>query len=114
MPARAARVVGQVSKHGRLVPKTFVILDPTGVVRGVARSSTIYSESPFINRTFYLTKFATSIFVGYIREYDPKLQYAVRCADGGMLSDEKIVVPMPLISLPGPTQDGPDLSSSLM
>ena len=65
--APAARVIGQAWKHGNVVPRILVIVDPTGVVCGVARS--IYSESPFINRTFYLSKFATSTFVGYIRGY---------------------------------------------
>ncbi len=37
--APAARVFGQASKHGQSIPKTLVIVDPTGVIRGVARSS---------------------------------------------------------------------------
>jgi hypothetical protein len=39
-------------------------------------------------------------FLGYIRGYDPKVQYTIRSADGGALSDEKIVVP-PVTSPPG-------------
>ena len=85
----AAQIAGRVWKHGNIVPKTLVIVDSTGVVRGVARSAPI---SPFINRTFYLSKFTANIgFLGYIRDYNPQLKYAVRSADG-VLSDEKIPV----------------------
>jgi hypothetical protein len=90
--APAAQVVGQVSKYGGLVPKTLVIVDPAGIVRGVARSS---STSPFINRVFYLGRLSsrsTNWFVGYIRDYNPQLQYGVRSADDGALSEEKIPV----------------------
>jgi hypothetical protein len=94
--APAARIVGHVSKHGRLVPKTFVIADPTGVICGIARSSTIYSESPLINRAFYLSKFRPNVtFLGYIRGYDANLQYLVRSADSRTLSDETIAVSVP-------------------
>jgi hypothetical protein len=87
--APAARVVGQASKHGGRVPKTLVIVDPTGVVRGVARFS---PTSPFINRAFYLGKVKTNGFLGYIRDYNPQLHYAVRSADERILSEEKIPV----------------------
>jgi hypothetical protein len=90
--APAARVEGQISKHGGLIPKTFVIVDSTGVVHGVARSS---STSPFVNNTFYLGKLSirsTNWFVGYIRDYNPQLQYGVRSADDRILSEEKIPV----------------------
>ncbi len=52
--APAARVFGQASKHGQSIPKPLVIVDSTGVVRGVARPSA--PVSPLINRTFYLRK----------------------------------------------------------
>jgi hypothetical protein len=90
--APAARVVGQASKHRGLIPKTLVIVDPTGVVRGVARSS---STSRFINHAFYLGKLSTlstNSFVGYIRDYNPQLQYWVHSAEDGILSEEKIPV----------------------
>lgn len=87
----AARVVGQASKHGGRIPKTLVIVGPTGVVCGVARSST---TSPFINRAFYLGKVKTNGFLGYIRDYNPQLKYAVRSADNGILSEEEIPVPV--------------------
>jgi len=90
--APAAQVVGQVSKRGALVPKRLVIVDPAGIVRGVARSS---STSLFINTVFYLGRLSsrsTNSFVGYIRDYNPQLRYAVRSADDGALSEEKIPV----------------------
>jgi hypothetical protein len=92
--APAARVRGQASKHGQLVPRTLVIIDPTGVICGVARSAPI---SPLINRRFYLSKFTRIIgFLGYIRDYNPQLKYAVRSADDRTLSEEKIPVEVPI------------------
>ena len=92
-------IVGREIKKGYVTPKTLVIIDPTGVVRGVARSSPI---TPFINRVFYQGEFSTTDFLGYIRNYNPQLQYAVRSADDGMLSDEKIVVDAPETGLSAP------------
>ena len=98
----AARVIGQASTKENSIPERLVIVDPTGVVRGVARSSTM---SSIINRVFYLDKFsqfsrnprATSNgFVGYIRDYNPQFQYAVRSADDETLSEEKIPVRVPI------------------
>jgi hypothetical protein len=61
-----------------------------GVIRGVARSAPI---SPFINRTFYDSKFTANIgFVGYIRDHNPELRYVVQSADNLTLSDEEIPV----------------------
>ena len=94
-----SRIVGREIKKGYVTPKTLVIVDPTGVVRGVARSSPI---TPFINRVFYQGEFSTTDFLGYIRNYNPQLQYAVRSADDGMLSDEKIVVDAPETGLSAP------------
>ena len=87
--APAARVVGHASKHGGRVPETLVIVDPIGVVRGVARSS---PTSRFINRVFYLDRLNTTQFLGYICDYNPQLRYTVRSADDGVLSEEKIPV----------------------
>lgn len=88
--APAARVTGRAFKQEQSAPRTLVIVDPTGVVRGVARSSA--PISPFINRTFYLGRIIDHGFLGYIRDYDPQLKYAVRSADAGVLSEEKIPV----------------------
>lgn len=88
--APAARVSGQAFKHKQSIPWTLVITDSNGVIRGVARSAPI---SPFINRTFYQSKLTANIgFVGYIRDYNPELRYAVRSADNLTLSDEEIPV----------------------
>jgi hypothetical protein len=85
----AAQVVGQASMDKDRIPTTLVIVDPTGVVRGVARSS---PTSPFINRMFYLGKAPTNAFWGYISDYDPTLRYAVRSADDQAISEEEIPV----------------------
>ena len=88
--APAARVSGQAFKHEQSIPWTLVITDSKGVIRGVARSAPI---TPFINRTFYQSTFTANIgFVGYIRDYNPELRYAVRSADNLTLSDEEIPV----------------------
>jgi hypothetical protein len=93
----AARVTGVAWVDGRAVPKTLVFISPEGVICGVAHSS---GTAPLANRIFYLHKFARNMgFLGYIRGYDPTLQYTIRSADGGALSDEKIVVP-PATSIP--------------
>ncbi len=95
----AARVVGVAWIKRRAIPKILVIVDPNGNICGVARSSAI---APFTDRIFYMNKFSKNMgFLGYIRGYDPKLQYTIRSADGGALSDEKIVVP-PVNSPPSP------------
>ena len=86
----AARVSGRALKHDQSIPWTLVIIDSNGVIRGVARSAPI---SPFINRTFYRSKFTANIgFVGYIRDYNPELSYVIRSADNATLSDEVIPV----------------------
>ena len=100
--APAARVTGEMWKRGHIVPKTLVIVDPTGMIRGVARSSAIFSENRFINRTFYLSKFTSSRFLGYIRDYNPQLQYAVRSADDRILSEEKVLVGVPATNSANP------------
>jgi len=88
--APAARVSGRALKHEQSIPWTLVITDSKGVIRGVARSARI---SPFVNRTFYQSKFTAKIgFVGYIRDYNPDLRYVVRSADNLTLSDEVIPV----------------------
>jgi hypothetical protein len=88
--APAARVSGQASKHRGTIPRTLVIVDSEGVIRGVARSAPI---SPFINRMFYQSKLTATIrFVGYIRDYNPEIRYAVRSADNPTLSNEEIPV----------------------
>jgi hypothetical protein len=85
----AARVVGQASMNKGRIPTTLVIVDATGTIRGVARSS---STSPFINRVFYLGKAPTKTFLGYVCNYDPTSRYAVRSADDRILSEERIHV----------------------
>jgi hypothetical protein len=88
--APAARVSGRALKHEQSIPRTLVITDSNGVIRGVARSAQI---SSFVNRAFYQGKLTAKIgFVGYIRDYNPELRYVVRSADNLTLSDEVIPV----------------------
>jgi len=95
----AAKVTGWIQKRGHAIPKTLVIVDPAGVVQGVARS---WGTNEFISRIFYQGQFSDSEFLGYIRDYDVHRSYAVRCADDGTLSDEKIVVDTPANDLSTP------------
>jgi len=97
--ASAAKVTGWIQKRGHAIPKTLVIVDPAGVVQGVARS---WGTNEFISRIFYQGQFSDSEFLGYIRDYDVHRSYAVRCADDGTLSDEKIVVDTPANDLSTP------------
>lgn len=85
----ASWILGKEIKNESRTPKTLVIVDQTGVIRGLARSSPM---SPFINRVFYLRKAQMNAFVGYIRDYNPQLLYMVRSADDHVLSEEKIPV----------------------
>jgi hypothetical protein len=94
--APAARITGQIWKSGHRVPKTLVIVDPGGVVRGIGHSSSIYSENRFVNSTFYGSRAMQTSFIGYIRDYDASLQYAIRSADHGILSEEMIPVQSPI------------------
>jgi hypothetical protein len=87
-------IVGQELKNGYTTPRTLVIVDQTGVVRGIARSSAM---SRFVSRTFYLGKAPKNEFCGYIRDYDPKERYMVRSADGGILSEGEIPVQIPTL-----------------
>lgn len=94
----AAKVSGWI-KRGHTIPYVLVIVDPAGVVQGVARS---WTTNPFISRMFYQRHFSGGQFLGYIRNYDVHLSYAVRAADDGVLSDEKIVVDAPAAGLSKP------------
>jgi hypothetical protein len=59
------------------------------VVRGVARSCPL---NPVVNCVFYQGRFGTYDFLGYIRDYNPQVQYVVRTADHDVLSEEAIPV----------------------
>jgi hypothetical protein len=85
-------IAGQDFKDGYTTAGTLVIVDEGGVVRGIARSSSL---SPFVRRAFYLDKVPRNEFCGYIRDYDPNGHYVVRSVDGGILSEGKIPVQIP-------------------
>jgi hypothetical protein len=98
--ASAAKVSGWIQKRGDAIPKTLVIVDPAGVVQGVARS---WTTNNFIRRMFYQGRFSKNgKFLGYIRNYHAHVSYAVRSADDGALSNEKIVVDTPTTTLQRP------------
>jgi hypothetical protein len=82
-------IVGQEFKNAYTTPRTLVIADQTGVVRGIARSS---PTSFLVSRIFYLGKAPRNEFSGYIRDYDPKARYMVHSIDGGSLSEGGIRV----------------------
>ena len=90
--APAARITGQLWKRRHRIPHTLVIVDPMGVVRGIGRSSSMYSENRFVNTLFYWRKVPGTRFLGYIRDYNPQLHYVVRSADDSALSEETIPV----------------------
>jgi hypothetical protein len=84
----AARVIGQLWESRRRVAMTAVIVDPAGVVCGVGRSSHV---NPVASRLLYGGKLYRNLgFVGYIRSYNPNLQYVLRSIDNGVVSDETV------------------------
>jgi hypothetical protein len=93
--APAARLTGQLWKRAGQIPHILIIVDQMGRIHGVGHSFVRFSENRFVDRMFYLNKTPTSLFFGYIRDYDPHQKYAVRSADGGVLSAEKIRVGVP-------------------
>jgi hypothetical protein len=82
-------IVGGEPGNAYTTPRTLVIVDQTGVVRGIARSS---PTSLLVSRIFYLGKASRNEFCGYIRDYDPKAGYIVRSVDCGSLSEGGIRV----------------------
>jgi hypothetical protein len=82
-------IVGNEVTKGYVPPARLVIVDPTGVVRGVARSCSLTLVA---NLVFYQGSFPSTDFVGYIRDYNPQVQYVVRSADDDSLSEETIPV----------------------
>jgi hypothetical protein len=93
--APAARVTGQLWEGTKQVPQILVLVDHQGLIRGIGRSFARFSENRFVNKVFYLSKAPTSVFYGYIRDYDPQQRYVVRSADNGILSAETVPVNVP-------------------
>jgi hypothetical protein len=85
----ASWLFGKEVKKGYITPETLVVVDSVGVIRGIACAS---PTSPFISRAFYLGRDQPILFAGYIRDYNPQLQYRLRSADDGILSEESIRV----------------------
>lgn len=82
-------ITGQEFKDACTTPRTLVIVDQTGVIRGIARSS---PTNLLVSRIFYPGEAPRNEFSGYIRDYDPKAHYMVHSADNGILSKEGIRV----------------------
>jgi hypothetical protein len=93
--APAARVTGRLWKRTHQVPHTLIVVDQMGLIRGIGHSFAIFSENRFVDKVFYLNKTPTSVFFGYIRDFDPQQNYAVRSADNGVLSEEAVPVKIP-------------------
>jgi hypothetical protein len=81
-----------------------VITDSNEVIRGVARSS---ATPKLIDRLLYSRIFQPRGFVGFIADYDPRLQYSVRSVEQNGLSSELIEIPEAAASAPATR---PDLS----
>jgi hypothetical protein len=93
--APAARVTGRLWKRRHQVPHTLIVVDQMGLIRGIGHSFARFSENRFVDKVFYLNKTPTSVFFGYIRDFDPQQNYAVRSADNGVLSEEAVPVKIP-------------------
>jgi hypothetical protein len=93
--APAARVTGRLWKRTHQVPHTLIVVDQMGLIRGIGHSFARFSENRFVDKVFYLNKTPTSVFFGYIRDFDPQQNYAVRSADNGVLSEEAVPVKIP-------------------
>ena len=99
----AARVIGTAFKSHKSVPGQLVIIDPSGTICGIARSA---GSGKVLNQILYAGKFPINHFLGYIRDYDPKLRYVARSADHKAVSDEMIDIetrtpaPAPTVTTP--------------
>jgi hypothetical protein len=93
--APAARVTGELWKDRDQVPQTLIVVDQKGLIRGIGHSFAMFCENRFVDKVFYLNKTPTSVFFGYIRDYDPQQRYAVRSADNGILSAQAVPVNVP-------------------
>jgi hypothetical protein len=66
-----------------------VILDQDGVVAGVARS---FVTGRMFNSLLFGNRLSPAPLYGYIRHYDPAVQYVLRSADNSHLSDQEIKI----------------------
>jgi len=87
--APAARVTGWAIERETSIPKQLILVNAGGKVCGLARPTEIRTN---INGQYKLPKFATSGFLGYIRDYNPQTPYFVRSADDKRLSRETLRV----------------------
>jgi hypothetical protein len=85
--APAARASGRVVCDGNEMPDQLVIVDPAGKICGLARP-TLYQGPVKLRQKLF--GFGPNAFVGYIRDYDPAVQYDVRVVTHHELSEEKL------------------------
>lgn len=91
-PAGAARVVGRIYPH-RGVPSTMVILDSNNSIVGIARS---FPTGKVFNALLFNKRMSPAPLRGYIRQYNPAMDYTLRSVDAGSLSTKEIgIAPSP-------------------
>jgi hypothetical protein len=84
----AVRVSGRLNSK-RASAHFMVILDQDGVVAGVARS---FVTGRMFNSLLFGNRMSPAPLYGYIRHYDPAVQYVLRSADNSHLSDQEIKI----------------------
>ena len=87
--ANAVKVTGQIFPEKKRPPARMVIVDPQGMVAGIARS---FATNDFLNRLLYKGVLPNAPIAGYIRNYNPAFQYVIRAAGGGGVSDQQIAI----------------------
>jgi len=85
----AVRITGQIFVQKEEIPATMVIVDPQGIVAGIARS---FATNAFLNRLFYGGRMPNNRLAGYIRNYNPAFQYVIRSAGDQGVSEQTIAV----------------------
>jgi hypothetical protein len=89
----AVRISGRLFVQEGHPQPTMVILDPRGTVVGIARSC---QTNEFLNRLLYGGRMPNGQLTGYIRDYNPALQYVLRAAGENGVSQQQIVIaPLP-------------------
>ncbi len=94
---KAVRVVGTLQRGKHAVPSNLVVLDPNGVVVGVARS---FATSPVFNSVLFGNRMSDIPLFGYIRPYDPATDYILRSADHGRMWEDEIKIARAAAPLP--------------
>ena len=104
---QAARIKGQAFIGKGKVPPTMVILKPDGTIVGIARS---FATNRFLDWALFGDKMPYAPIFGYIRQYDPKVSYVIRSANGNEMSDSAINLKAPSVG-PLDLEDIPNRAS---